>query len=320
MLIEYARLDGPFGDWRDDLQNQGYAIIKNAIDPDKAKHYQRRALDWLTSFNTPLDLDDPSTWTRDNLPDHSEINTFNGYSVTHEKFMWDARMEPKIMEAFAKIWGTDELLVSFDALNITLPNRADKPARKPWPHVDQSPMRRGIHCIQGVINLSNAGPEDGSLMLFPGSNKLTEEFFDQTDPSTWKREDIRNFSEEEIQWFEDRGMKPTKVLAEPGDLIVWDSRTVHWGGEPTVNSNTIRTVIYAAYAPVALATEETLARKKEAFKTYRATTHWPHDNIVLRDKVVYRPDGSVDPRNRSTPLEMPEFTDRLLQLAGAKSY
>ncbi|KAJ5200300.1 Phytanoyl-CoA dioxygenase [Penicillium cf. griseofulvum] len=314
-------LEGPYGDWRDDLREQGYAIIKNAIDPERALEYQRKALDWLKSFNTALDLDDPSTWTRENLPVQSKVNTFNGYCVTHEKFMWDARMEPKILEAFAKIWGTDELLVSFDALNITLPNREDKPARRPWPHVDQSPMRRGLHCIQGVINLSHAGPEDGSLMVYPRSNQATEGFFDtETDPSTWEQRDIHNFTEKQIQWFEDHGMKPFKVLAEPGDLLVWDSRTVHWGGEPTVNSNTIRTVIYASYAPFELATEETLQLKKEAFESYRATTHWPHDHIVIRDGVVYLPDGTIDPRNRSRPLEVPEHTDRLLQLAGVKSY
>ena len=80
-------------------------------------------------------------------------------------------MEPNVVEAFAKIWGTDELLVSFDGMNVTLPSR-DKPAAKPWPHVDQSPLRRGLHCVQGIINLSPAGPEDGSLVVFPRSNTL----------------------------------------------------------------------------------------------------------------------------------------------------
>jgi ectoine hydroxylase-related dioxygenase (phytanoyl-CoA dioxygenase family) len=320
LLISF-RLTGPYGDWRDDLHSQGYAVIKNAIEPNKAQYYQQKALDWLASFSSALDLDDPSTWVNDNLPVQSKVNTFNGYSVTHERFMWEARMEPKILEAFAKIWGTDELLVSFDALNITLPNRKDRPAQKPWPHVDQSPMRRGLHCVQGIINLSHAGPEDGALMVFPKSNTVTEGFFDaETDPSTWEQKDIRLFSKEEIQWFADRGMKPLKVLAEPGDLIVWDSRTVHWGGEPTINSNTIRTVIYASYAPVQLASEETLKRKKEALETFRATTHWPHENIVLRDQLVYLPNGSVDPRSRTIPMEYPEYSDRLLQLAGVKSY
>ncbi|KAJ5939043.1 hypothetical protein N7466_002177 [Penicillium verhagenii] len=315
------KLHGPYGDWRDELQSQGFVIIKNAISPEKADYYQQKALNWLLSFNLGLDFNDPSTWVDRCLPVQGKANNYAGYSVVHERFMWEARMEPKILEAFAKIWGTDELLVSFDALNITLPNREDAPAKKPWPHVDQSPTRRGLHCVQGIINLSHAGPEDGSLILLPKSNTLSDEFFEtQVDPSTWLKKDFRFLSDEEMKWYESRGAKPIKVLAEPGDLILWDSRTVHWGGEPTSQSNTIRTVIYASYSPASLASEETLERKKEAFESFRATTHWPHDNVVLRDKTLYFPDGTLETRNRSKPLEEPEYTDKLLRLAGVKPY
>ena len=296
-------------------------MVKSVIAPEKAQYYQQKALDWLTSFGTPLDLDDPSTWTLENLPFQSKVNTFNKYGVAHEKFMWEARMEPKVLDAFSKIWGTEKLLVSFDALNVTLPNRADKPVQEPWPHVDQSPLRRGLHCVQGIINLSRAGPEDGSLIVLPRSNTVIEHFFDtETDPSSWKKKDFHKISEHNMNWFEARNMKPVKVVAEPGDLILWDSRTVHWGGEPTANSNTIRTVIYASYSPVDWATADALERKKKAFELFQATTHWAHDNIVPREKEAYLPDGSLDPRNRSKPLEEPERTERLLQLAGVKPY
>ncbi|KAJ5635997.1 uncharacterized protein N7484_009310 [Penicillium longicatenatum] len=315
------KLVGPYGDWRDELQSQGFVVIKSAIALEKAQYYRQKAFEWLQSFNPSIDFNDPSTWADQDLPVHGKANNFTGYSVVHEKFMWEARMETKVLEAFAKIWGTDELLVSFDALNITLPNQEDKPVTKPWPHVDQSPFRRGLHCVQGIINLSHAGPEDGSLILLPKSSALSDEFFDtQVDESTWLKKDFRFFSEEEMKWYEARGIKPIKVLAEPGDLILWDSRTVHWGGEPTSQSRNIRTVIYASYSPASLATEETLARKKEAFESFRATTHWPHDNVVLRDNTFHLPDGTVDPRNRCKPLEEPKYTDQLLRLAGAKPY
>lgn len=235
--------------------------------------------------------------------------------------MWDARAEPGVVNAFAKVWGTDELLVSFDSLNITFPNREDKPARAPWPHVDQSPLRRGLHCVQGIINLSHAGEEDGSLMVLPRSNTLNDEFFDtQTDPASWETKDWRRFSEKEMEWWDQKGLKPIKVHAEPGDLILWDSRTVHWGGEPTDKSKTIRTVIYASYSPASMASKEALEEKARVFKVHGATTHWAHDNIFLRPQLARLPDGTLDPRNRSEPLEKPEMTDRLLQLAGIKPY
>lgn len=194
--------------------------MKGAIPQDRAKAYQQKAFDWVKSFGTAFDHTKPETWTKDNLPVQSLINTFSAYGVSHEKFMWDARMEPGVLAAFAELWGTDELLVSFDALNITFPNRADKPKREPWPHIDQSPLRRGLQCAQGVINLSQSGPEDGGLLVYPDSHALMEEFFEtQTDKETWEVKDGYGFTEEQVKWFTDRGIKTHKICADPGDLL-----------------------------------------------------------------------------------------------------
>ncbi|KAK7560345.1 hypothetical protein IWX92DRAFT_318975 [Phyllosticta citricarpa] len=310
-----------FGDWRDDLDRNGYAIIKGAVPQERAVKYQKKAFEWLSSFGTDFNINDPSTWTTANLPVQSKINIFTAYCVSHEKFMWDARLEPGVVDAFTKLWGTDELLVSFDAPNITLPNRADKPRNGAWAHVDQSPFRRGRVCVQGIINLSHSGPSDGSLIVYPGSHRLTEEFFDtHVAQADWTRRDLYLFSEAELAWFEARGAKPHKICAEPGDLLVWDSRTVHWGAEPEPESDTIRTVIYASYAPAAWASEEALREKAKIWRHWGGTTHWPHDNVVFRDTRARLPDGSLDPRNRSEPREKPDISDRLLKLAGARRY
>jgi hypothetical protein len=37
----------------------------------------------------------------------------NRYGVAHEQWMWDLKSEPAIVDIFAQIWGTDELLASF---------------------------------------------------------------------------------------------------------------------------------------------------------------------------------------------------------------
>ncbi len=153
-------------------------LIKGAIPRERAISYQEKAYEWLKSFPGGLDFNDPSTWVADNLPLQNSIKTFHAYCVAHEKFMWDARQEPGVRDAFAKLWHTDELLVSFERLNITFPNRKDIPRRPPWDHIDQSPLRRGVHCVQGLINLSPSGPDDGGLIVYPGSHRLNDEFFD----------------------------------------------------------------------------------------------------------------------------------------------
>lgn len=308
-------------DWHQSFLENGFAVIPGVISKRKAAEYQQAAFEWLKSFDNPtLDLSNPQSWTRANLPVVSGINTFNHYGVAHEKFMWDIRLEQKIIDVFARLWQTEELLVSFDALNVTLPRRPDHDQREPWPHVDQSPFRTGRQCIQGIVSLSQSGPNDGGLTVYPGTHNVIQEFFEQsTDKTEWETKDFYRFRTEQISWFENKDYRVQKVVAGAGDLIIWDSRLIHWGAEPNAKSDTIRTATYVSYAPAALASTTVLEKKKEAFDKWSATTHWPHENIVIRSNEPILPDGTVD-RRRDSPREKPELADRLLRLAGVKPY
>ena len=153
--------------------------------------------------------------------------------------------EPGVLDAFSKLWGTKELLASFDGFNFTLPQNTKPTGTQPWPHVDQSPKRKGMQCVQGIINLAPNGPKDGGLLCMKGSQNITEEFF-ETHPEvmergTWGSADWFGFNEDEVKWFADRGCETVKVCAGPGDLILWDGRTVHFNCIPETRN--IRSVI-----------------------------------------------------------------------------
>lgn len=89
---------------------------------------------------------------------------------------WEHDSEPAIIDAFAKVWETRDLLVSFDGANLTLPH-AERQTNAAWPHVDQSPKRKGLQCVQGLLNLTQNGPRDGGLIVVKGSSRLNETFF-----------------------------------------------------------------------------------------------------------------------------------------------
>jgi hypothetical protein len=142
--------------------------------------------------------------------------------------------EPGVIAPFAKLWGTEELLVSFDTVNITLPpSIVGEYDSKPWPHTDQAPERHGMNCVQGIINLSQAGPNDGGLVVVKGSAPLFDRFFEEnpvTGPTPWrsaKHQDFHPYSEENLDWYRAQGCELVKVCAEAGDLIMWGSREVH---------------------------------------------------------------------------------------------
>ena len=80
-----------YGDWRDTFFKKGFYVIKNAVPKEKAiNYYQKKALEWLQSFDNGFDLNDKSTWTKEHLPQNVR-NIYSHYCAAHEKFMWDAR-------------------------------------------------------------------------------------------------------------------------------------------------------------------------------------------------------------------------------------
>ncbi|KAJ4417477.1 hypothetical protein N0V82_006141 [Gnomoniopsis sp. IMI 355080] len=309
-----------YGDWRDQLVEDGYVVLKGAISQDRASHYLNSMFDWLEGLPYGFKKDDRSTWGPQNLPAHIKGGMYHGYSVAHEKFFWDARTEPTIIDAFAKIWGTPNLLVSFDGANITLPH-PDRQSNEAWPHVDQSPKRTGLQCVQGLLNLAPNGPQDGGLIVLKGSSLLNEAFF-KAHPGagerTWGPADWFGFEEEEVRWFLDRGCEITKVCAEPGDLILWDSRTVHYNCLP--ESEAVRSVLYMCYTPASYAKPDDLALKAQLFKDRKGTTHWPHANIFTERKYVQERLGELETYAREKPVHEPEETDVVLKLAGVQSY
>lgn len=56
------------------------------------------------------------------------------------------------------------------------------------------------------------------------------------------------FEKEEVQWFKDRGCEIVKVCVDPGDLILWDSRTMHWNCLP--ESEAVRSVLCELLIPL----------------------------------------------------------------------
>ncbi|KAL0259552.1 hypothetical protein SLS55_005289 [Diplodia seriata] len=289
-----------YGDWRDDFHRDGVAIIKNVITPEKAEYYRQKQIEWLQSFGLGFDPNDKSTWTQDHLPVSFKGGMYFAYSVTHEKFI-----EPKIQQIFADLWGTDELLCSFDGMNITLPQQRDL-TWSPWPHCDQNPQRKGMQCVQGLLNLAPNGPLDGGLVLMKGSSKLFDAFFRETrqqaahEDAPPPEEDFRDlfiFTEQDVKWFEDRGCELIKTCLDPGDFVLWDSRTMHYARHP--EGDVIRSAQYICMTPARFAAKEDLDLKARMFETHQGTTHWPH---------------------WSAPIEPPEVTDRILQLAAVKAY
>lgn len=213
-------------------------------------------------------------------------------------------------------------------MNVTFPpsptNTADSPRIPPWPHTDQHASDSGFVCAQGLLNTGPCGPRDGGLILVEGSAPLWSEFW-SSDLGQAKRKasstttgligkdeyeaDLTQFTPPEIKWFEKRGCVARKLALNPGDLVLWDSRTIHYNCAP--QDDNIRSALYICYAPAKLADPKDLERKVGLFCAFQGTNHWPHIHV----KGSGRQDGE-----RKRPVQPHEWTNEVFQLAGVEPY
>lgn len=96
------------------------------------------------------------------------------------------------------------------------------------------------------MNLTPNGPDDGGLMVsnlqgqrfvraedqvLKGSSALYTQLFDAFEDKKpeggWNQHDRHDHTPEQIQWLMDHGCEYHKVTAEPGDLLLWDSVSLH---------------------------------------------------------------------------------------------
>ena len=253
----------------------------------------------------------------DHLDDDRWPQNYNGiiqgYRIGHAPFVWQARTNKNVTGVFEEIWGTEELLTSFDAMGILRPEELVEGAHDHsyWFHTDQSPKKKGLHCVQGVLNLEEVCDRDASFACYPTSHKLHEELFqvNQRNPQS----DYYQLSKKDIAWVESgKGLSHLRVVPEKGSLIVFDSRLLHCNvaAEIPRDNPRWRYVIYICMTPRAWADRDTLRARVDAFKKRRMTSHWPHQLRLFPERAGDGP---------ASELKV-EMDDTVKRLVGIQDY
>lgn len=222
------------------------------------------------------------------------------------------RQDPRIVNVFAHIWNTYDLIVSMDGLSIMCPPEIRDGYFEPWPHVDQailvnshnnahnnnppigfiseSSLNTQPFTIQGQFLFEDFSGGDGGFYCIPKSHLRFTEFAPQLETissTTASRDEKREMRDTFLQNFSDNRKNVagnaycTKHITAPrGSLILWDSRTIHWNQHANKNrpygaNPKVRMVGYLCYVPKARLTAEGKTHRKEAFETGVATGHNP---------------------------------------------
>ncbi|MBS0626107.1 MAG: phytanoyl-CoA dioxygenase family protein [Verrucomicrobia bacterium] len=323
----------------DDLEEFGYCVIPNVLSREEAEHLYKRVWHEFVEKAWPdCKMDDRSNW-KETFPIHTKPGVFAG-PAGQTQVMWDLRQDPRIVEVFAQIWNTNELIVSMDGLSIMCPPEIREGYMEPWPHVDQSMQRRpgtndhsnnpppgfvsessiktGPYTIQGQFLFEDSFEGDGGFYCIPKSHLRFYEFAPELEaislldaPKEVRKKRVLDF----LDTFFDASYSRKHVVAPRGSLILWDSRTIHWNQHPSkdrplIAKPRVRMVGYLSYAPKARLTDEGRALRKFAFESGVSTGHnpaypqpkWTRE-YIHPDYVRYYEDPSyIQPELQLTPL------------------
>ncbi len=322
-----------------DLEELGYCVIPQVLSTSETEVlYQRVWHEYIEKAWPNCRMDDRSNW-KEAFPMHNLYGIFAG-PAGQTQVMWDLRQDPRIVDVFAQIWNTTDLIVSMDGLSLMCPPEIREGSIEPWPHVDQTILRRQdsfAHdnnppigfvsesslktepfTIQGQFLFEDSDDCDGGFYCIPKSHLRFSEFAPQLeilDAQEASRDDyLRDFFNLGADESENTYCMK-HVTAPRGSLILWDSRTIHWNqhprkDRPSSDNPKVRMVGYLCYVPKARLMNEGMALRIEAFETGVSTGHNPTypelkrtQDHIQKEFVHYLEDPSyTQPKINLTPL------------------
>ena len=218
----------------------GYVIVHNAVPPENVKAVADAIWDFLE-----MQPDNPDSWYPD--PPRKGIMA----EMYQHQALWDNRQYPRVHQAFAEIWGTEQLWVSFDRASMSPPERLSpvEPLTLHWDDCLEPPIPL---CVQGVLYLTDTTVDMGAFTCVPGFHRKIEKWLGALPPDADPRkQDLM-------------GLGAKGIPGKAGDLIIWHSSLPHGAGQNTAKDP--RVAQYITMYPAKETDEETRNHRIKGWK------------------------------------------------------
>ncbi|MED7819508.1 MULTISPECIES: phytanoyl-CoA dioxygenase family protein [unclassified Francisella] len=273
-------------------QTYGYVVIKNAISKEDAK----QTADFLWEFSE-MTQNDKSTWKPNKTVYRmQELNGSGMLECYHHPLLWNNRQNQRVYDAFVDIWDREDLWVTIDRANLSLPIKYNQKNFSGFLHWDADSTLKPLPVnVQGVLALSDT-------TLSSGGFQCVHELF-------------KNFSEWEQQQPADRDPftpnietvpYPAKpILVKAGDLIIFNAMLLH-GIRPNTSDDEVRLAQYISMTPA----EPT----NQAIKNWRVKSF---EEKTAPDGFAFEGDPREWEKNKYSPAKLNSLGEKLL---GLKNY
>jgi hypothetical protein len=305
----------------DYIEEHGFVVIANALDGNQNSTALSLIWEYLENLGTGIDRNNRETWDNDRWPTAVHGGILPGHGIGHSAAQWFIRDMPAVKKSFASIWDDEDLLVSFDGVALWRPwtyreswKTNDGPS---WMHIDQHPIGRpGKHCVQGLVNLIPSSPATGGNVMVPGSHKR----FDQI-PALYPERlsrihpkiDHFRFPNDDVLLAD---TQPIICHMEAGDLMLWDSRTIHCSSPgletPTNDRELLRAASLICMMPKSKSNPDVIEMRKAAVQNLTSTTNWS-DRFINADEF---PDVAAVGKNAFNLPPVPALNSNQRKLVG----
>ncbi|KAJ1636256.1 hypothetical protein T492DRAFT_960676 [Pavlovales sp. CCMP2436] len=298
------------------LRAHGYVVLAGVLNATELQMARELQWEFMEGSGKGIRRAEPTTWHRIKT---NQYGIVWGSGAGQSAFMWYIRSAPRLVGAFAALWGIDslELLTSFEGIGMFPPVELEaswgSPLAEGWFHTDQNGLSRpGLWTLQSFTSLFDQDATTGAFVVVPGSHLghrgVTKRALAEA-PGTPRSQQFLMVSPDDPVL---TASPPRLIRCKAGDSVVWDSRTVHCntpGGAQRLSTVTEapkpelrRVAAYVSMAPRYRATEQTILLRKRAVLLSQSCTHWPFEATCV-------------PPERAPPRP-PELSALQLSLAG----
>lgn len=314
------------------LQKYGYVVIKNVLSQQESNTAINLIWDYLENLNTGINRHNYHTWNNDKWPPVVQGGILTSHGIGQSNVQWFIREKKRVINSFARIWDTNNLLTSFDGIGIFRPWKLNYQWKIPQYdsplYINQHPIHRpGLQCVQGLVNLLPMDESSGGLVLIPKShldfpNLITK--YPNRISNIPLNTDYFKYPQNDPLLINNKN-KPIMCHLEVGDMLLWDARTIHNSSsglvEPSPNTQIMRAISLISMFPRHLVPIDVTELRKQSPYSLNSTTNWCdrfvsfYDNPIIKIHQDFNkyPDTNGYP---FTPPKPPILNKTQLQLIG----
>jgi len=294
-VYEYDKYTSSFDTVKSTLDNFGVAIIPDVINKDEIKEMNDGAWNYIeyasSKMEMPIYRDKPKSWRTYDEYFAEKSMLLQKYGVGHTQHLWNLRQNPKIVKVFETNYGTSDLATSFDGMSFGLPHEITKikPSIEKWFHTDQNYSQNDFMAVQSWITGFDVRDGDATLGFLENSHKFhksMKETFKLEENDEFYYEDYYEISKTQLDWYLNTAKcKEYYIKCSAGSMVLWDSRTIHYGASPFLDRkmSNYRNVAYICMQPREMISPNVKRKRIYAFNNLNTTSHWVTKCATFKD-------------------------------------